>query len=278
MCGCPDFDSAVVHIAKRVIEFITYWFPSLPLGAKMQLFHFKKESLTKLKAIAEKSSEARLSTNDALSAFMWRCVNRVPQTGVVEMPVATSKFLSTADFAKGLIRHYQPTTSEMQFNVWLLQCQYRLCLKLLRISWLQQLPRSKKGLIQLTPISFELQSNLKIFRGNDIFTTSRGNFYTSVDALDLGVRKFRRAHYPGRPSYDSGYIVMPAYGIRDQELEDAKSYPGGLEVLLDSRKPHIEALMADHEWCQYVSWAGRLKERRCNLSISVYVRRGFGLI
>lgn len=71
---------------------------------------------------------------------------------------------------------------------------------------------------------------------------------------------------------------MPAYGIRDQELEDAKSYPGGLEVLLDSRKPHIEALMADHEWCQYVSWAGRLKERRCNLSISVYVRRGFGLI
>lgn len=159
MCGCPDFDSAVVHIAKRVIEFITYWFPSLPLGAKMQLFHFKKESLTKLKAIAEKSSEARLSTNDALSAFMWRCVTRVRQTGVVEMPVAASKFLFTADFAKGLIRHYQPTTSEMQFNVWLLQCQYRLCLNLLRVSWLQQLPRSKKGLIQLTPISFELQSS-----------------------------------------------------------------------------------------------------------------------
>ncbi|KAF4637718.1 hypothetical protein G7Y89_g346 [Cudoniella acicularis] len=272
MYGCPDFDSNIILFVKRVVEFITYWFPSLPLGTKTQMFHFKMESLQQLKDIAESKAPTRISTNDSMMAFIWRCVTRARQTGI-ENPQGSSKMLFIADFRSRLdpplLANYfgnavQCLPSSMPIATLLEPTKDFLGVTAaaLRAS-LQKLDtslvRSSVQFVASHQRTSDVQEDLKIFRGPDIFTTSWENFYPSTESLELGVGKFRRVRCPGRPSYDGGYIVMPAYGLRDVTPEDDKSYPGGLEVLLDLRKPHMDALMTDSEWRQFVTWPGKIE-------------------
>jgi hypothetical protein len=81
--------------------------------------------------------------------------------------------------------------------------------------------------------------------------------YSSEDALELGVGKFRRARTPSRNSYDGAFIILPAYGKRNAKQKDRGDYPGGLEILMDLRRKHMQILQADPEWRRYVTWHSR---------------------
>jgi hypothetical protein len=104
MIGCPPFWRPLVTFLGWIVAFPARFFPSIPLGFRSQLFRIKPEALKGLKDLAQSHTDTRISTNDVVTAFIWRSITRARLGGNsnLEKDLGSSKHMGYADFRKKL--------------------------------------------------------------------------------------------------------------------------------------------------------------------------------
>jgi hypothetical protein len=245
---------------KKFVKWIP--FIKLPVVAS-RTFHFGAESLKRLKAETEAAGLGRVSTNDVLSALVWRCMTRA-RMGSNSSP----EDMSCLCMAANARQRIQPNLPKEYFGNAVFTIPTHVSLRDLTASGVDAQARTsiaiRKSLTEKSGDNYirsflmlaqkqsklsDLRHDINVFGGKDIFLTNWEQYFASTSELDVGCGAFRRMRLPAGDGFDGLVMIMPSYGLR--EAEGAACELGGIEITVDLQETHMQKLLQDEELLRY---------------------------
>lgn len=230
-----------------------------PLVCTWQYFHFSPTKLSKLKNVASPSSSSTepfatpyITTNDAVSAFVWKSVSKIRSTRLD--PQTKSTFARAVDvrpalsipptYLGNMSNHTYttiPLSSITSGSLSSLASTLRLALKPSELSYAM---RSLATQLTLTPNETTVASGADLDFSGDIFFSSWARFpcYTLDFNLGLGFPESVR-----RPRFDALEGLMYLLPMDRQ---------GGIDAAICLRDEDLEGLRSDKEFGEFAEWIG----------------------
>ncbi|KPI36327.1 uncharacterized protein AB675_7345 [Cyphellophora attinorum] len=204
---------------KNLIKWIP--FIKLPVVAS-GTFHFSAEAIRRLKLETEAVGLGRLSTNDVLSALIWRCMTRARLgTGSI------SEELSCLCMAANARQRIQPSLPKEYFGNAVFTIPTHVGVRDLTASGIDAQARAsiaiRKSLTEKSDDNYirsflmlaqkqsklsDLRHDIHVFGGKDIFMTNWEQYFTSTSELDVGCGSFRRMRLPAGDGFDGLVMIM----------------------------------------------------------------------